>query len=128
MNKASNEIYLYQISTNPIHQKGYLHSMDEQDIGFGFGGDISIITGMNYSLETTIADIQNSAIAYISGDIDATTLFELGLAVSLGKTVYYVTEQEENTVEVLLPYDVPQLQLVSYKSFIQIVEEQMENE
>jgi len=54
MDKSSNEAYLYQISTNPIHQNGTLLSMHDQDTGFGFGGELSIVTGMNNSLETTM--------------------------------------------------------------------------
>lgn len=103
MDKSSNEAYLYQISTNPIHQNGTLLSMHDQDTGFGFGGELSIVTGMNNSLETTIAAIKNSTMVYISGEVDATTYFELGLAISLEKTVYYVTERGDNAVEALLP-------------------------
>lgn len=125
MDKSSNEAYLYQISTNPIHQNGTLLSMHDQDTGFGFGGELSIVTGMNNSLETTIAAIKNSTMVYISGEVDATTYFELRLAISLEKTVYYVTERGDNAVEALLPYDMAQLNCVSFKTFIQIVEEQL---
>lgn len=102
MDKSSNEAYLYQISTNPIHQNGTLLSMHDQDTGFGFGGELSIVTGMNNSLETTIAAIKNSTMVYISGEVDATTLL---------KRCY--------------PYDMAQLNCVSFKTFIQIVEEQL---
>jgi nucleoside 2-deoxyribosyltransferase len=77
---------------------------------------------MNDSLAATIAAIKKSKLVYMAGDVDATTLFELGIAISLGRTVYYVAEQAENKVAALLPYDVEQLKYVSFQRFMDIVE------
>jgi len=121
MDKESNGTYIYHISTNPKHQKGDLFSMDEQAIGFSIQGQVSIVTGMNDSLAATIAAIKKSELVYMAGDVDATTLFELGIAISLGKTVYYVAEQAENKVAALLPYDVEQLKYISFQQFMDIM-------
>ncbi|OTN77899.1 hypothetical protein A5886_003000 [Enterococcus sp. 8G7_MSG3316] len=80
---------------------------------------------MNDSLAATIAAIKKSELVYMAGDVDATTLFELGIAISLGKTVYYVAEQAENKVAALLSYDVEQLKYISFQQFMDIMEAYM---
>lgn len=116
--------YIYQISTNPIIQENpTIFLQEEESCSFGFIGDFSVVTGMNDSVNKTIDAIKNSLLVYITGEIDATTFFELGLAVSLEKKIYYVTDKQQNLFDVHLPYDLSNLEMIDYKSFMNVIEE-----
>lgn len=119
--------YLYQISTNPIIEaESQLIPYDdyEDNFSFGFMSDFSVVTGMNNSLEKTIEIIKNSSLVYIIHGLDFTSYFELGLAISLGKKVYYVTLHEHNKLGFQLPYDdLQNLIPITYDQFIKLVDE-----
>ena len=116
--------YIYQISTNPIIQENpTVFLQEEESCSFGFIGDFSVVTGMNDSVNKTIDAIKNSLLVYITGEIDATTFFELGLAVSLEKKIYYVTDKQQNLFDVHFPYDLSNLEMIDYKSFMNVIEE-----
>ncbi|MDT2404829.1 hypothetical protein P7D43_20880 [Enterococcus avium] len=115
--------YIYQISTNPIKRNSsHLFGESENTIGIGFSKDCSIITGMNNSIGKTIEAIKNSSLVYINGAIDPTTFFELGLAISLDKEIYYVTDQKNNFFNLQLPYPLEKVKSIEYKEFISLVE------
>ena len=67
--------------------------------------------------------IKNSLFVYITGEMDATTFFKLGLAVSLEKKIYYVTDTQQNLIDVPLPYNLPNLEMIDYKGFMSVIEE-----
>lgn len=119
--------YVYQISTNPIIEaESQLIPYDdyEDNFSFGFMGDFSVVTGMNNSLEKTVEIIKNSSLVYIIHGLDFTSYFELGLAISLGKKVYYVTLHEHNKLDFQLPYDdLQNLIPITYDQFIKLVDE-----
>lgn len=118
----SKKIYIYQISTNPINRNGlYLVDESENTIGVGFSEVFSIVTGMSNSISKTIEAIKNSSLVYINGAIDATTFFELGMAISLDKEIYYVTEETKNFFNLQLPYPLEKLKLIGYKDFISLI-------
>lgn len=54
--------------------------------------------------------------------MDHTSFFELGLAVSLDKKIYYVTEHQNNTFNLPFPYSIEQIIPISYDDFISIVD------
>lgn len=116
----SKEKYIYQISTNPISNNVLL--LDQENAtGLSIISDFYIITGMNNSVDETIESIKKSSLVYISGEIDATTFFELGLAASLGKQIYYVTDEQEDKISTFLPYALDNLNLITYDNFINLI-------
>ncbi|MGX6969790.1 hypothetical protein [Vagococcus bubulae] len=116
--------YIYQISTNPVLESNALFSFYEKEetTSFGFLNDFSIMTGMCSSLEQTIDTIKKSSLVFITGYMDHTSFFELGLAVSLDKQIYYVTEHLSNTFNLPFPYSIEQIIPISYDDFINIVD------
>ena len=119
--------YVYQISTNPIIEvENQLIPYDdcEDNFSFGFLSDFSVVTAMNNSLEKTIETIKNSSLVYIIQGLDFTSYFELGLAISLGKKVYYVTLHEHKKLDFQLPYDdLEKLIPITYDRFTKLVDE-----
>lgn len=122
---TNQEILIYQISTNPIIESNNTHLPinDIDNFAFGFVDDFSIITGMMNSLDKTIAAIKKSSLIYMTGELDQTSYFELGLAISLGKKVYYVTEKTYDILDFGLPYSVENLIPINYEAFIKLVDE-----
>lgn len=115
--------YIYRISTNPINRNEfYLLEESENTIGVGFNENFSIETGMNNSIDKTIEAIKDSSLVYISGAIDPTTFFELGIAIALNKKIYYVTEQKNNFINLQFPYTLEKLKPIRYKEFIALIE------
>lgn len=116
--------YIYQISTNPILESHDLFSFYEKEevTSFGFLNDFCIMTGMCSSLEQTIDTIKKSSLVFITGYMDHASFFELGLAVSLDKKIYYVTEHQNNTFNLPFPYTVNQITPILYDDFINIVD------
>lgn len=119
----SQEKYIYQISTNPALKNETSFLGYEEDFSFSLNREYCVMTGMNNSLHKTIETIGKSALVYIAGEIDHTTFFELGLAISLNKTVYYVTEQQENIFQLQLPYELENIIRINYQNFIQLIDE-----
>lgn len=118
--------YYYQISTNPIvegENQVVPYNDYEENFSFTFVGDILDVTGMNNSIEKTIEAIKNSALVFIIHSLDFTAYFELGLAISLGKKVYYVTEHGHAQFDFQLPYEVDNLIPITYQNFIKVVNE-----
>lgn len=79
------------------------------------------ISGISFSAKETIENIKNSFLVYIIGELDVTSFFELGLAISLGKTVYYVTQKEYSNYDFKLPYELDGLISIEHKTFIAVV-------
>ena len=122
---AGRKKYVYQISTNPVNEsknKIIPFTNQEENFSFGFIGDFAIVTGMNNSVEKTIDAIQKSSFIYITGEMDQATYFELGVAISLNKTVYYVTEKKKINFDFQLPYSVDKLVPITYQKFIELVD------
>ena len=116
-------IYAYQISTNPITESEYqLIPYDdfEENFSFGFVGEFSVVTGMNNTVQETIAAIENSSLVYMIHGLDVTSYFELGIAISLGKKVYYVTEHTHKTLDFQLPYTLENLIPITYEEFTKL--------
>ncbi|MGY3704647.1 hypothetical protein BW731_07855 [Vagococcus martis] len=107
--------YIYQISTNPIIESRALSSFYEKEeiTSFGFLNDFCVMTGMCSSLEQTIDTIKKSSLVFITGYMDHTSFFELGLAVSLDKQIYYVTEHLNNTLNLPFPYSIEPHMMIS---------------
>ncbi len=80
------------------------------------------MAGMCSSLEQTVDTIKNSSLVSITGYMDHTSFFELRLAVSLDKQIYYVTEHLNNTFNLPFPYSIEQIIPISYDDFISIVD------
>lgn len=125
-NMTNQKAYVFQISTNPISEsKSQLIPYDdyEESFSFSFIGDFSMVTGMNNSLEKTIEAIKNSSLVYMIHGLDFTSYFELGLAISLGKKIYYVTEQKHDKFNFQLPYNLENLIPITYEEFNKLVDD-----
>lgn len=117
--------YVYQISTNPIiKSENQIIPYDdcEDNFSFGFIRDFSIVTGMNNSVEKTIETIKNSSLVYIIHGLDFTSYFELGIAISFGKKVYYVTLDKHDVLNFQLPYNLENLIPITYEEFSQLID------
>lgn len=117
--------YVYQISTNPIiKSENQIIPYDdyEDTFSFDFIGDFSIVTGMNSSVEKTIETIKNSSLVYIIHELDFTSYFELGLAISLDKKVYYVTLNKHDVLNFQLPYKLENLIPITVEEFSQLID------
>lgn len=122
------EEYIYLISTNPIveSKNKWLPFEEEGGSAYGFAVESLVVTGMNNSIEGTIKAIKESFLVIMTGEMDQTTYFELGLAISLGKKVYYMANKKYDSYDFQLPYELSQLTPISFEQLGDVLDNQTE--
>jgi len=121
-------VFSYQITTNPIINSPSLvnPALLEDDEGKVTAVSIAtncIQTGMYNSLEDIKQALQTAKIVFTIGDLDEWSYLELGIASSLGKTIYVVSQNKKLSAEDLKIY-IKGIDLVflDTDAFIELVE------
>jgi len=122
------ECLIYHISTNPITTSIENLIADEGDMEFAIQGLDVVTTGMLPTTQETIEAIKKSSLVYLSGNIDSTTFFELGIALSLDKKIYSVTSSPKKKLTRALHYDLDSIEVISLRELYYLLEELVNDE
>ena len=124
------KLFAYQIGQNPRIQTDLLvdPQLFEDEHGcmgaVGFGLADCVQTGMFTDIEVIKRYLHEATYVCINGDFDRLSYLEIGIALSLGKTLYVITMNPNVTKEDLgIPFDNATIEFLSPSAFTERIHE-----